>query len=407
MAKRVSWKKGMRLTEELLRASDSCHYEWLTSTMALASAGRFGLFSQLRQFEVSLNFTNGIVDVEALNCLALTKGGHLIDIHYDTRYSNTFETRVQIPDNRDNKEFILLVNAIQGKWAETNDGYESPEYDFSLIAENTPIPDNSMPIARIVNEYGWRMDDIDFVPPCLYITSHQKYIDLAKRFEEVLIAIDTRVRNLLQSNGRDAIRIFWPIVQQQMITINKEYDLMTPMTLMSNVQKCISAFTCACELDDYLELEEAEKFVNYIYTPYNYKDAFIRIKEGLELCFSINEKVGKFNGETREPSTIEAPTISDSQLFNKCTENKVIIQIKNNVSGATVYYTIDGSEPTQASRSGQVIKIDCGFNNSNRKEPDKVIVVKVKAILNGVSSNTNIYEIILQKDIKNWKGYKI
>jgi len=85
MAKRVSWKKGMRLTEELLRASDSCHYEWLTSTMALASAGRFGLFSQLRQFEVSLNVTNGIVDVEALNCLALTKGGHLIDIHYDTR----------------------------------------------------------------------------------------------------------------------------------------------------------------------------------------------------------------------------------------------------------------------------------------------------------------------------------
>ena len=147
--------------------------------------------------------------------------------------------------------------------------------------------------------------------------------------------------------------------------------------------------------------------MNYIYTPYNYKDAFIRIKEGLELCFSINEKVGKFNGETREPSTIEAPTISDSQLFNKCTENKVRIQIKNNVSGATVYYTIDGSEPTQASRSGQVIKIDCGFNNSNRKEPDKVIVVKVKAILNGVSSNTNIYEIILQKDIKNWKGYKI
>lgn len=407
MAKRVSWKKGMRLTEELLRSSDNCHYELSASTMSLASAGRFGLFPQLRQFEVSLSVTNGIVDVEALNCLALTKCGDLIDVYYDTRYSNSFETRVQIPESRDVNEYIVLVNAIKGNWVETNDGYETPEYGFSLIAANTPVPDNSMPIARIVNEYGWRIDDLDFVPPCLYITSHQKYIELTKRFEEVLTALDAKVRGLLQSNGRDAFRIFWPVVQQLMITTNKEYDLMTPMMLMSNVQKCVSAFTCACELDDYLELEDVDKFTNYIYAPYDYKDAYQKIKEGLDLCFSINEKVGKLKEVTKSPSIVEAPTISDSQLIKKCTTSKARIQITNNVSGATVYYTIDGSEPTQASKSGQVIQIDCGFNNSRKREPDKVLVVKVKAVLNGVSSNTNTYEITLQKDIEKWTGITI
>ena len=354
-----------------------------------------------------MNVTNGIVDVEALNCLALTKGGYLIDIHYDTRYSNTFETRVQIPDSRDDKEYILLVNAVQGRWVETNDGYESPEYDFSLIAENTPIPDNSMPIARIVNEYGWRMDDIDFVPPCLYITSHQKYIDLAKRFEEVLIAIDSRVRNLLQSNGRDAIRIFWPIVQQQMITINKEYDLMTPMTLMSNVQKCISAFTCACELDDYLELEEAEKFVNYIYTPYNYKDAFIRIKEGLALCISISEKVEKIGSIQSKTKPIEAPSIAKAHMIQTCsTPNTIIPIIINAIITPVILFTKDGQEPDSNSsrakrtQSGFEISFDNGFSGMKGKEPDKEIIIKLIAFENGILSPTTHYKVTLQKSLK-------
>ena len=406
MVKRVSWKKGMRLTEELLRTSDNCGFELVTSMMSLASAGRFGLFSQLRPFEVSLNITNGIVDVESLNCLALTKGGNLIDIQYDTRYTNPFETRVQIPDNHNDNEFILTVNAVSGQWRDNNDGYESPVYDFSLIAPNTPIPDDAMPIARIVNEYGWRMDDLDFVPPCIYLSSHQKYIDLVKQFEDVLKAIDVKARSLLNSNGKNAIRIFWPTVQQLMITINKECDLMTPMMLFGNIQKCVSAFTCACDLDDYLELADAEKFRNYIYAPYDYKDVYLRIKEGIGLCFSISEKIEKLNECQQTPSTIEAPTIPDSQLVQKCTNSKARIQIVNNVQGATVYYSVNGGEPTLTLKNAK-IQIESGFDNSRKKEPDKVVIVKIKAVLNGVSSNTNTYKIILCKDIEKWSGWEV
>ena len=299
MVKRVSWKKGMRLTEELLRTSDNCGFELVTSVMSLASAGRFGLFSHLRPFEVSLNITNGIVDVESLNCLALTKGGDLIDIQYDTRYTNPFETRVQIPENHNDSEFILTVNAVSGQWRDNNDGYESPVYDFSLIAPNTPIPDDAMPIARIVNEYGWRMDDLDFVPPCLFVSSHKKYMELLREFGDVLFNINTRSKVLLHSKAKNAICIFWPIVQQLMITVDKERDLMTPMVLLSNVQKCVSAFTCACEIDDYLELSDVDVFNSFVLSPYDYKDAYQKIKKGLELCLSIKEKIDRIP-ETEE-----------------------------------------------------------------------------------------------------------
>lgn len=403
--KRICWKKGMRLTDEILRASDNCVTELINNSLKLAAAGRFGLLPST-PFELSLNISNRIVDVELLNCTAVTSGGDFIDVHYDTKYTNTFDTRVQIPESNSEKELILIISRTD-TWKETNDGYEGPVYYFSLITPNSPVPPNSFPIARIVDEYGWRLDDIDFVPPCLFISSHPKYIELQKQFSELLSAIDSKVRNLLHSNGKEAIRIFWPIVQQLKITIDKECDLMTPMGLLANVQKCVSAFTCACELDDYLELADAEKFKNYVSVPYNYKNSYNRIKEGLDLCFLINDKVGKLGESVPLPAKLEAPTIADSQLFKRCTNSKARITVNNNVPGSTVYYTIDGAEPTERSKSGQMIQIDSGFNNSRRKEPDKVFIVKVKAFLNGVSSNTNTYEITLQKDIERWTGIEI
>ena len=392
----------MRLTDEVLRASDDSTIEFIGKSFALAAAGRFELLPSM-PFDLTVNISKGLVDVESLNCTAVTKGGNIIDAHYDTKFTQSFDTRIHIPEGSAEKEYILTINYTD-QWKDSNDGYEAPIYTLSLMAANSAIPSNSLPIARIVDEYGWRLDDIDFVPPCLFISSHHKYNELLKKFSEVLSEIDNKTKNLLHSNGKDIIKVFWPVVQQLMITINKEHDLMTPMDLLANVQKCVSAFTCACELDDYIELADADKFRNYIYAPYNYKDSYQRIREGLDLCFSINEKVGKLNAGPKAPSTIEAPTISNSQLIKKCTNSKARVQITNNVSGATVFFSIDGTEPSQI-LSGQILQLESGFNNSRKREPDKIIMVKLKAVLNGIESNTNTYEITMQKDIERWSGW--
>lgn len=394
----------MRLTDEVLRASDDCTIELFGKSLALAAAGRFGLLPSTH-FDLSVNISKGLVDVESLNCTAITKGGNIIDAHYDTKFTNSFDTRVLIPEGSGEKEYILTIN-YTGQWKDSNDGYEEPIYTFSLMASNSSIPSNSLPIARIVDEYGWRMDEIDFVPPCLFVSSHQKYNELLGKFSEVLTEIDNKARNLLHSNGKDTIRAFWPVVQQLMITVNKEHELMTPMDLLANVQKCVSAFTCACELDDYIDLADADIFRSYIYAPYNYKDAYQRIREGLDLCFSINEKVSKLNEESPAPSTISAPIIADSQLMKKCTNSKAKVQVTNTVPGATIYYSIDGTEPSH-SLKGQDIQLESGFNNLRKREPDKIVMVKLKAVLNGIESNTNTYEITLQKDIERWTGIEI
>lgn len=409
MAKRICWKKGMRLTDDILRSSDNCTEEFVGRALCLAAAGRFGLLPSSNPFELSVNISMGMVDVETLNCLAVTKGGKLIDVHYDTRYTNVFDTRVQIPESLGEKEYILTINTDSGHWKDTGDGYEEPVCSFSLLTTTTPVPENSLPIGRVVDEYGWRMDDVDFVPPCLFVSSHQKYENLLHQFSELLSGIDVKARKVVKSRSKGAISVFWPIVQQLMITVNKEHDMMTPMQLLSNVQKCVSAFTCACDIDDYLELSDADKFRSYVMAPYNYKDSYQRIQEGLGLCFSISEKVDKMDEGPQEasPSIPEAPTIAETQLIKKCTNTKARVQITNPVTAATVYYTTDGSQPSIASKSGLIVQLENDFNNTRKKEPDKTVIVKVMSVLNGVSSLTNTYEITMQKDIERWTGYTI
>ena len=416
MPKRISWKKGMRLTDEVLRASDQCSIDLINKAYALASAGRFGLMRSEPYFNLSVDVSKGIVDVLELNCLAITRSGQLIEVNYDTKYTNSFATRVQIPSDVYASELILTIEASAEQWTQTsNDGLEEPEYSFALIPPDCPIGENALPLARIVDSgfEGWHIDDMEFVPPCLFISAHPKYQELLSNFKDKLNETDLKIQSLLHSDAKNAIRIMWPIVQQLMITVDKEADLMTPMALLSNVQKFVSAFTCACDLDDYLELEDAETFRNYMRKPYNYKDAFAVINEGLGLCYQICEKMDKISvarapePEPAQPGIPSAPTIDESQLVKKCSNTTARVSITNNAPGSTIYYTIDGSEPTESSKKGNTMKFDSGFSTARTKEPDKIFTVKVKAVLNGISSRTNTYQVTLIKDIARWTGIEI
>ena len=80
-----------------------------------------------------------------------------------------------------------------------------------------------------------------------------------------------------------------------LITANTEQEIMTPQQLLSSVQRVVGAFTCACDLDKVLTLEDAEIFRNYTRVPFNYRIAFLRIKQVLGMCYAITEKIDKFS----------------------------------------------------------------------------------------------------------------
>ena len=308
MPKRISWKKGMRLTDEVMLAADQYMEESIGNTVAVAAGGRFGLFTPTRPFQLSLSISRGFVEVESLSCMAVTTAGDIIDVKFNTQYANTFDTRVQIPNDNDTKELFLVITVNPEEWKEGANGYMEPVYTFSLIRANQAINSHSVPIGRIVYDEGWREDNVNFAPPCLYISAHNKFMELHSQFISILQSIDSKTRNQIETGAHDAISIYWPVVQQMLIIANTEQETMTPQQLLSAVQRVVGAFTCACDLDSVLTLEDAEVFRNYTRIPFNYRIAYIRIKQGLGMCYAINEKIDKFSLlKKEEPPKPEPP----------------------------------------------------------------------------------------------------
>ncbi len=295
MPKRISWKKGMRLTDEVLIQADRCTSESFAQAYTLAAEGRFGLFPSVRPFQLVLNVEQNFVNVELLDCLGITRAGDIIDVRFDTKFTNTFNTRVSIPQQEGTKEFILVINTDPDTWKETSEGLLVPDYSFSFVGAKQAVPDHALPIARIVDNDGWTEDNVYFVPPCLTISSHAKYLELCQQFIGVLQSIDEKSRQQADTLAKTAISVYWPVVIQTLIEVNNERETLTPMRLMSCVQRIIGTFTCACDVDEVLTLEEAEPFRNFARVPYNYRMAFLRIKQGIGMCSAISDKIDKFS----------------------------------------------------------------------------------------------------------------
>lgn len=398
MPKRIMWKKGMRLTDDILIQSDKCTSDLVTMAFAMSSIGRMGIIPNQRSFDLSVDINKDIVDVISIDCTGITRNGTLIDVNYDTNYSNTFDTRVMIPfQNTEIKYFLCL--SVTDNWRDTNDGLCEPQYEFIIIDENSKVPDNSLPVARLVfDEFSWRIDDCNFVPPCLFISSHPKYYELAEQFLNLLKGINSFLPNNLKTEKNDAIKIFWPVVQQLMITMDKEMSTMTPMSLLANIQKFISSFVCGCIADENITIGDSPTLLSYIVKPYNIKDAYAIIREGLEMCMDISNRLSSFGNVEQTPrTTIEAPFIDKSQLRQTVKYGMVRINVQNNAPGATIYYTTDGSMPSQSSSSGNVVAIDSGFTDDWHKEPTKVVTIKLMACKDGLCSNVETFEVQIKK----------
>ena len=53
------------------------------------------------------------------------------------------------------------------------------------------------------------------------------------------------------------------------------------------------------------------------------------------------------------------------------------------------------------------IPLEGGFSKTKAPEPDKLVVVKLKALLDGQESEVGTYMVTLHKDFKDWNGFQI
>lgn len=294
----------MKLTDSLFRLSDDFRDELAGAAFSMMAAGRCGLIPSGHPFHITLNFTRTSVEVTEISCKAVTESGFLIDLSYDTMYSRTFDASVPLP--KESGEYYLLLNVREGEWVMTDPEARTcePDYFFSLVSVNTPVPGRAVPVAHIVDEYGWRMDDADFFPPCIFLSSDRKYEELRDRVTESVSLMESRLSEMVTSECGTAVMMLWPVIQQVRISLTMDVELMTPMMLLGCIQKCVGAFYSACLMDDHISLENGEQYVDFIKMPYDFRNVYVKIREGIGWCERISERILKFGEVKKAP---EAP----------------------------------------------------------------------------------------------------
>ena len=291
MSRKVTWKKGMRLSSELFTAADNDNYETLRSVALLASTGRMGLYASSRGFELSVNINNNTLEVTSLSCCGITRSGRIVDICFSSDYSNTFDTRLTIPAGNDGGKFLIVVKMHDGQWREVNDTYSEAKYTFELLAANSAIDDNSLPVGCIVNQYGWRLNDVDFVPPCLYIAAHPLHVKQYNCAKTVLQSVANKCREAKNCVAITFMSVVWPQVCNAYLWLERDFHALTPSQLFVTLQQFVNAFVIGCQLDSNVNLEDQEPFCTYVRKSFDVKNAYADIEQGLALCTQISTKV--------------------------------------------------------------------------------------------------------------------
>ncbi len=306
MPLKVTWKKGMRLTTDVFNALDLSIEESVRLSNLVTTGGRMGLIPVNKPFELSINVSNNVLEVVSISCHGVTKSGKIVDIDFDSNYTNTFDTRIAIPNANPDEAFLLIVKLHDKQWREVNEMYSEQAYSFELVNENSPIDCDSLPIGYVVNQYGWRLDETEFVPPCLYTNAHFKFVELVNRAIIVLKSISDLCLNANNCVARYLLATLWPAVVRSRIDIESSKEQLIPAELFAVIQKVISAFVIGCSIDEYITLENADPFIAYHQKPYDGRNIYRDILKGIELCSEIAIKMDAVCSmtEVRETSAL-------------------------------------------------------------------------------------------------------
>ena len=284
MPHKVTWTKGMRLSTDVFNAMDAAAAHSLNLVARLAAEGRYGLFPAAKPFELSAGISSNCIDVVSLNCHGITRSGKIIDIDFDSNYSHTFDTRVAIPAGADEQQsFLLVVRMLDGKWREIDGVYSEAAYVFELVGENSPLDDDSLPVASIVNQYGWRLNETDFVPPCLYVTAHHRFAEQAARGARQAKSILARCLTADGCPAGNFISALATAASYAWHRLEKEADTLTPAQMLATIQHLVTTFIVACTADQYVNLSSREQFDAYAMRPPDMRRIFADVEDGLAL----------------------------------------------------------------------------------------------------------------------------
>lgn len=298
---RVAWQAGMRLTDEIFRASDEYYLSCLQPLYSVLVNGDYG-FLGLPVFRYEL--TESALSVIELEANAICYSGKLVRLSY-SREERTLFQNINLPDTTE--PFILYIDTTSEKTVMVNQNEKSVPFcdaDYQILVKsesehyNNP---NAVPLARFTYKHGWSADPA-FIAPCISLRANGALLRSASNY---VVELEGLVKALQEARGTDQNLLVIsaiPVLVRIAVEVEKEADKMSPRHLITLMQEGIRTLLALSEMERDVTVPERGRCVAFVeshYTPYIISEM---VNEGICLThafINITSTLGV--GEVKNP----------------------------------------------------------------------------------------------------------
>lgn len=299
---RVAWQAGMRLTDEIFRASDEYYLSCLQPLYSVLVNGDYG-FLNLPIFRYELN--ESALSVIELEANAICYSGKLIRLLY-SREERTLFQNINLPDTTE--PLILYIDATSEKTVMINQNEKSVplcDADYQILvrfeSEHYNNPD-AVPFARFIYKHGWCADST-FIAPCISLRANGTLLRSASNY---VVELEGLIKSLKESKDTDQLLLIMsaiPVLTRIAVEVEKESDKMSPRHLITLMQEGIQIMLALSEMEHGVVVPEKERCISYVeshYTPYIISEM---INEGIYLTHALINIAGTFGvREAKSPA---------------------------------------------------------------------------------------------------------
>ena len=308
---RVAWQAGMRLTDEIFRASDEYYLSCLQPLYAVLVNGDYG-FLGLPIFRYEL--TESALSVIKLEADAICYSGKLIRLSY-SREERTLFQNISLLDTTE--PLILYIDAASEKTVnvsqnETHVPLCDADYQILIRPENEHYnnPD-AVPLARFTYKHGWSADPT-FIAPCISLRANGMLLRSASNY---VVELERLIKALQESKDTTQFLLVMsaiPVLTRIAVEVEKESDKMSPRHLITLMQEGIQALLALLEMEKGVTVPEMERCVSFVgshYTPYLISEM---INEGIYLTHALANITNTFvvreiNSPAQEAERVRPP----------------------------------------------------------------------------------------------------
>lgn len=306
---RVDWKAGMRLTDEIFRASDEFYAACLQPLYSVLVNGNYGLLN-LPIFRYELNDLN--LSITELQINAISYSGKLIQLSFNRSERMLFQN-INLPNISEPIIMYIDKSSIQTiKVTDEKANVPLCDADYQILvkleSEHYDNPD-AVPFARFVYNHGWS-NDPSYIAPCISLRANGALLRAASNYVVELETLKKALKEACDTDQYVLIMSVLPVLNQISIEIQKEADSMTPRHLISLMQTGIQILCDLSDTEGGITIPEKNRCISFVeshYTPYVISEM---INEGIYLTrvlVDITKSFGNKPIETERHEEIVRP----------------------------------------------------------------------------------------------------